>query len=455
MLESGSTRAQVLDALFDRWAPAQTSETVALATAYDRVLARDYVALYDQPVVRASSMDGIGVNSALFVEGMPDTSAWQEGREYVRADTGDDFPDEYDAIIPIERVSFCEGGGIVLDLERGTDRNPGGAGNPSDDKPIVYPGLNIRPAGNSVAKGELLVAAGTKLRPLDLAVLAAGGITEIQVRKRPVVAFIPTGSELVSAGTVPTRGKTIDSNTVLVAGMLREMGAETVCLPIVRDDPAALEATLTDALATADMVLINAGSSKGGEDYNARLLEEMGEVLCHWIAAAPGRPLCAAIVQDKPVINIPGPPLATYYVMDWCTRALVARALGISPAKKRTATVTLTADLKAPSHMEILHRLDVRSVATDADGANDTGTDNRSDRLNDLDSADTGLLATPIPMRQSTLPRSFAANAQFVNQLGRKDDYHRGETIEVELLSDLRISQGGYNWSYANLSGTG
>jgi molybdopterin molybdotransferase/putative molybdopterin biosynthesis protein len=428
----------VLDALFGRWTPALTTETVALAAAHDRVLARDYTALYDQPVVRASAMDGIGVNSALFAEGMPDTSAWQAGREYVRADTGDDFPDEYDAIIPIERVSMRDGGGIVLDLEGGTDRNPGGgsgagsgtgspgggaggassggspggAGNPIGNKPVVRPGLNVRPAGDSVTKGELLVAAGTKLRPSDLAVLVAGGVTEVQVRKRPVVAFIPTGSELISVGTVPTRGKTIDSNTVLVAGMLREMGAEAVCLPIVRDDPAALEAALVDALTTADLVLINAGSSKGGEDYNAHLLAEMGEVLCHWIAAAPGRPLCAAIVRDKPVLNIPGPPAATYYVMDWCVRALVARALGVPPAKKRTATVTLTADLNAPSHMEILNRLEVHPAAAALP------------------------TATPIPLRQSTMPRAFAANAQFINPLGHEGGYRQGETIEVELLDD-------------------
>jgi molybdopterin molybdotransferase/putative molybdopterin biosynthesis protein len=420
------TRTWVLDALFERWTPAQTSETVALAAAHGRVLARDYVARYDQPVVRASAMDGIGVSSALFAEGIPDTGAWQEGHEYVRADTGDDFPDEYDAVIPIERVSFCDGGGVVLDLMGGTARNPGSSSaqgsSPGDNEPVVYPGLNIRPAGTSVTKGEPLVAANTRLRPLDLAVLAAGGVTEVQVRKRPVVAFIPTGSELVSVGTVPTRGKTIDSNTVLVTGMLQEMGAEAVCLPIVHDDPAALEAALADALNTADVVLINAGSSKGGEDYNAHLLAEMGEVLCHWIAAAPGRPLCAAIAQGKPVLNIPGPPAATYYVMDWCVRALVARALGVPPAKKRTATVTLTADLNVPSHMEILNRLDVGPAAT---GATTASTATK-----------TTLTATPIPLRRSTLPRAFAANAQFVNPLGHEGGYHQGDTIEVELLDD-------------------
>jgi len=405
MPEQHPTRQWVIDTLKEKWNPASAIEAIPLEAAANRILARDYHALYNQPVYRASAMDGVAVDAARFANGIPNTSSWQLGTDCIRADTGDDFDDAYDAVIPIERISFPENGGIRI------DDAPGGPGSgPGPSEPFeVHPGLNVRPAGASIPKGELLARTGTKLRPWDLAALAAGGITHPEVRKRPVVAFIPTGSELIPANQAPTRGQTLDSNTVLVREMLRELGAEPLSFPIVRDDPAKLKATLEEALAQADFVLINAGSSKGGEDFNATLLEQMGEVLCHWIAAAPGRPLCAAIVAGKPVINIPGPPLATYYVMDWCTRALVAHALGSVPEQNPTVTATLATKLGAPPFMEILARLDVEKT-------------------------EEGFVATPIAMRENSMPKLLTAPAQFVTELGRKGGYQQGEQVTIELL---------------------
>ncbi|MDR1184851.1 MAG: hypothetical protein LBK67_08650, partial [Coriobacteriales bacterium] len=315
-IKTGPTRQQVLEMIFAKWLPTKKTESVPLAKAGGRILARNYQALYNQPVVRASAMDGIAVKSSAFVNDIkPDTSKWRLGKEYVRADTGDDFPDDYDAVVPIEKVELLENGGFKLNLTICPRAHGGAAGLPpgvkvSDKncdegctgrhgcgkKPEFAPpaGFNVRPAGSSIPQGEPLVQVGTCLTPLDLAALAVGGILEVEVYVRPKVAFIPTGSELVSLGTVPERGKTIDSNSVLVAAMLEEMGADALIMPIVRDDETALEEALEEALTTADVVLINAGSSKGGEDFNAHLLERRGELLCHWIAAAPGRPLAAA-----------------------------------------------------------------------------------------------------------------------------------------------------------------
>lgn len=114
------------------------------------------------------------------------------------------------------------------------------------------------------------------------------------------------------------RGKNTDSNAILVRHMSKEMGAEAVCHPIVRDDSEALERALDTGLAEADIVIINGGSSKGEEDYNARLLKVRGDIICHGVAAAPGEPICIAMINQKPVVNLPGPSLATYYGLDWC-----------------------------------------------------------------------------------------------------------------------------------------
>jgi molybdopterin molybdotransferase/putative molybdopterin biosynthesis protein len=260
------------------------------------------------------------------------------------------------------------------------------------------------------------------LTALDLAALAACGVAEVEVRRLPVVAFIPTGSELIPLGEEPQRGQTIDSNSILVAAMLEQMGAKALMFPIVRDNKEALETALGEALAVADIVLINAGSSKGGEDFNATMLEERGELLCHWIAAAPGRPLAAALVQGKPVLNIPGPPLATYYVMDWCTRALVAQASGIAPAAKPTVEAVLTGDVGYPPFMQILNRLEVHR---------DTNSP-------------TGFTAEPRGMFKASQLATLTASAQFVNELGLPNPssqpgkppakHEAGSTLRVELL---------------------
>jgi molybdopterin molybdotransferase/putative molybdopterin biosynthesis protein len=403
------TRAEVIGMILRRWQFTAGAKTLPLSEALGRVLASEYRALCNQPVLRASGMDGVAVNSTRFAQGMPDTSNWRLGTDYVRADTGDDFDDAFDAVIPVERVEFLDGGGLRID----TMPDPQMAKSGADAPPyLVTAGLNVRPCGVSVTTGEALGQPGDRLKAADLAALAAGGIATVEVRTRPKVAFIPTGSELVSLGNAPARGQTIDSNSVLVAQTLAGMGAEPLLLPIVRDNRAELASALEQALSEAQIVLINAGSSKGAEDYNAQLLAEKGELLCHWIASAPGRPLAAAIINGKPVLDIPGPPWATSFVLDWCVGTLVAHALGTTPLPKTMVTATLTEDMGAPPHMEIMHRM---NLSLDSNGEYQTA---------------------PLSRGKATVPQLLKAKAQFVNPLGH-GGYKRGDKIEVELLRPL------------------
>ncbi|MDR2770588.1 MAG: molybdopterin molybdotransferase MoeA [Clostridiales Family XIII bacterium] len=392
-LHSGKapTRREVIDIILNKWKPAPGRETLPVDAAIGRVAARDHLSRHDLPVVRASSMDGIGVDSSTFAAGAPDTSLWREGASYVRADTGDDFDDRFDAVIPIEAVRFPEGGGIALaeDLR-------------------VTPGMNVRPAGSSVRRGELLVAAGTRLRPFDLAALVLGGVTEAETLKKPIIAFIPTGSELVSQGSVPARGQTVDSNSALARHMLAEMGADPLCFPIVRDDREALRAAVRRARAEADIILLCGGSSKGGEDYNAQLIAEMGEGLFHWIASAPGRPTAAAMLDGVPLINMPGPPLAAYFVMDWCVRALIEHFLGTPKSARKTVRARLPEGLEATEGMEILRKLDLRESKESCE-------------------------ARVIEMRASSTVRSLTAPAQLVTDAGPQGR-EPGESVEIELL---------------------
>jgi molybdopterin molybdotransferase/putative molybdopterin biosynthesis protein len=399
------TRADALTRLFALYEPVLTAEDCPVASALGRILAQDAVSVNTQPVFRASKMDGIAVRSSDFAEGKtPDTAKFVLGTDYIRADTGDDFDDAFDAVVMIEDILFADA--------EATGENTGGFS--FAEGVTIFPGKNVIPKGADLSPGDLLIPAGRRLRSFDLTVLARGGLTAVKVRKRPVVAFIPTGSELVPyGGQLPRRGEIIDSNSVLAGHMLAEMGAEVVTLPIVKDVKAELETALDDALSFADIVVINGGSSKGKDDLNHALLAEKGTLVCHGVLAAPGRPVGVAAIGGKPVINVPGPMVACYYVFDWCLRALIARGLGVAPRRPQTVSAKLLEDLNTPDSLEFLNRL---HITKDPAGA---------------------FFAAPLKLnREPGHPYILGAdNGQFVNEIG-VSLYPKNSSIRVELLCD-------------------
>lgn len=389
------TRKLIVETLLEKWNPEKQTETISIDNALNRVLARNYEALYSIPVVRASAMDGVAVISDRFENGIPDTSGWKSGEDFSRADTGDDFDDRYDAVIPIEDVSISDDGKISI-----------------NDNVSVKSNMNIRPAGSTIQKGETVGRENRRLQSFDLACLAMGGITEIEVYKKPRVAFLPTGSELVPLGQDVTRGKNIDSNSILVKNMLIEMGAEPILYPITKDSKDELNHVLDSALHDADIIIISGGSSKGEEDFNARILEERGAALFHWVAAAPGKPMCVAIIDNKPVINIPGPPVAMFYGMDWCIRELVNKMLHLPMPKRCKIKGELTAEIAAPPSMEILC-------------------------LMDIEQTDEGYKVKQKKWRGGSMVDTLSAGATYITELGTAVK-HPGEIIEVTLLRDER-----------------
>lgn len=389
------TRKLIIETLLEKWNPEKQTEMISIDNALNRVLAKDYEALYSIPVVRASAMDGVAVISDRFENGIPDTSDWILGEDFSRADTGDDFDDRYDAVIPIEDVSISEDGKLSI-----------------CDSICVKPNMNIRPAGSTIHKGESVGRTNRRLQSFDLACLAMGGITEIEVYKKPRVAFLPTGSELVPLGQEVPRGKNIDSNSILVKNMLIEMGAKPILYPITKDSKDELNHILDCALNDADIVIISGGSSKGEEDFNARILEERGVALFHWVAAAPGKPMCVAMIDNKPVINIPGPPVAMFYGMDWCIRELVNKMLHLPMPKRCKIKGELTAEIAAPPSMEILC-------------------------LMDIEQTNEGYKVKQKKWRGGSMVDTLSAGATYITELGTAIK-QPGEIIEVTLLRDER-----------------
>lgn len=384
------SRSEALQLLFSRWRPTADIETVMLDDALDRVVARDIFSNVNLPVYRASMADGIAVRSADFTNGIPDTSGWQNGTHYNQADTGDDFDDAFDAIIKVEEIFFDVGGRLTI--------------SPNIN---VRAGNLVRATGTTVKEGEMLVKRTSCLKPAHLAVLAAGGVNMVPVLAKPKVAFIPTGNELVPPGTKPERGQNIESNGSMIKALLKQWGALPLCYPIVRDNGQDIQAVLDDALSVADIVLINGGSSKGQEDYTVKILAERGEILQHGILIMPGRPVALAMVNEKPVINLPGPTLGAFYAMDWCVYVMVNKFLHQPDPVRRKVKVVLPSGIMKPPGVEMLARFNLYWHDGQYKAVPMTGMD--------------------------SLPVIMNCNALLTLPIG-VHGYHQGDEVEIELL---------------------
>lgn len=393
--EDAPSREEVIRRVIESWPVKREWEEVPVEDAWGRIPCSHIFSRFTLPVVRSSSRDGVAVMSSRFAEGVPDTSKWISGVDFVRADTGDDFDDAFDAVITIEDVDISRDGRLTV-----------------HEGVSVSPGENVRPSGSTVKEGEMLARAGLPLRPRDLAGLQMGGINRVRVLKKPVVAFIPSGSELIAPGTPLTRGKNIDTNSLLMQETLKELGASPLCFPIVRDDGEEMEKALDQALACADIVVMGGGSSKGEEDYTATLLHEKGTVLCHGTQAVPGRPLCAAIIEGKPVINLPGPFVSAYHGLDWCINGLVAHYLNQPPRRRQLVKAVLTKPLHGSSIVSMLVHMEV------------VGKRDKS-----------GYTATPCSLGETPMSRTIMANGQYKTRLN--EDIPAGGMVEVELLRGL------------------
>lgn len=384
------SREEALEIILNKWNINVKGEEVDLREAVNHVTTKDIYSINTLPVVRSSKADGIAVKSESFINGYPNTNEWILGIDYVRADTGDDFSDDFDTVIPIEEIAFNQTGGITI-----LDKN-------------VVKGSNINLSGSIVKKGQLLVKKGTCLRAVHLAILASGGIKSVEVIKKPKIVFIPTGNELIEAFIEPRRGQNIESNSLMLEALSKEYGADFICYPIVRDNMAELEKALDNALEEADIVLINGGSSKGDEDYNTKLLINRGILLQHYVTTAPGRPIGIAIENNIPIINVPGPTIGAFYAMDWCVSALINTYLGKPLKIREKIKVRLAEDVKTPAIFEFFLRLKVIKENGEYIG---------------------------IPLLgDKGFPKIMGdANALFISPLG-ESSYKKDEILKVELL---------------------
>jgi putative molybdopterin biosynthesis protein len=305
-------------------------ETIPLAGATGRVTASPVWARRSSPHYDAAAMDGAAVRSTDTVganETAPITLAVGDQARWV--DTGDLMPAGFDAVAMIEVVRRVDDDKIEL-------------------RSAVPPYHNVRPLGEDIVATELVLPEGRRLRPYDLAACAAAGLSEVTVRRRPSVGILPTGSELVPPGSTPRPGGIIESNGLMLAAMAKEWGADAVVMNPVPDVPHLLKAALLDALGEYDVVVVNAGSSAGSEDYTASLVEEMGELLVHGVAIRPGHPVVLGIVTGKPILGIPGYPVSAALTLELFLKPLVEIKLGLKSRSRETTNAVLTRKILSP-----------------------------------------------------------------------------------------------------------
>jgi putative molybdopterin biosynthesis protein len=290
------------------------AEAVKVADSLGRVTAAPVSAKISSPFYHSSAMDGYAVRfTDTFGASETSPKRLKLGDEAVYIDTGDPIPEGFNAVIMIEDVNEADGFIEIISA--------------------VTPWQNVRTVGEDIVQTELIVPENHRIRAVDIGAMLAGGHTEISVRRRPRVAVIPTGSEIVEPGTPLKRGDIIEFNSQVLGGLAREWGAEFIRMPIVSDDTAKIRSALLDAHSKADIVVINAGASAGSEDYTAKVIAELGEVLVHGVGIKPGKPTILGIVEDKPVIGAPGFPVSAYLSFVLFARPLIMKLQGLEAAE--------------------------------------------------------------------------------------------------------------------------
>ena len=270
-------------------------ERIAVVQSLGRITAEAVYARYSSPSYNSCAMDGIAVISA-HTKGASENNPLRLTceKDYLDVDTGDMIMPPYDAVIMAEDLIETEDG------EGYTIIAP------------THPFAHVRAIGEDIVAKEMVLPTYHRIRAIDISVLISAGITEIEVIKKPVVGIIPTGDEMIEYTEPLEDGKIIETNSWMFENLVTENDGIGRRYPILRDDLELIRQKLSEAVRECDMVIINAGSSAGRDDYTIHAIQELGEVYAHGVAIKPGKPVILSKIQNKPVIGLPGYPVSSY-----------------------------------------------------------------------------------------------------------------------------------------------
>ncbi len=324
----------------------RTDTIRADVAAVGRITAAPVFAKLSSPHYHACAMDGAAVKSASTFgasERRPVMLALGEAGGAYMVDTGDPLPFGCDAVIMVEDL-------VATTPESITIITP------------ARPWQHVRTVGEDIVATELVLPENHAITPADVGALLAAGVTEVQVRRRPRVAIIPTGDELVPAGAELKPGDIIEFNSQIIGGLVAEWGGTPDIRPIVPDDFDAITQAVADAASVADIVIVNAGSSAGSEDFTSAVVKRVGTLVVHGVGIKPGKPTILGIVAGRPFIGVPGYPVSASLACELFLRPLICCLLGLACEARPTAEATATRRIVSTPGVEEFVRVKLGEV---------------------------------------------------------------------------------------------
>lgn len=322
-------------------------ETIPLdENAFSRVLTKPVWAKISSPHYHACAMDGFAVRAEKTSGAIPSEPVTLDvGPQAKYVDTGDPLPDGFNAVIPIEYVEMLDGSReITLDIHQSKVIRIRAA---------IPPWSYVRPLGEDIVTTQLVLPAGQVLRPVDLGAIAAAGQTEVNVGRKPRVAILPTGSELVTLGSKLKSGDILEYNSIVLAAQVVSWGGQPTRFPITPDDIDLITRRVEEAAQEHDLILLNAGSSAGAEDFSARVVENMGKLIVHGVAIRPGHPVIIGVIDSNtrhvPIIGVPGYPVSAAMTGEIFIEPLIAKWLGRKLMELPLESAQLTRKITSPS----------------------------------------------------------------------------------------------------------
>jgi putative molybdopterin biosynthesis protein len=306
-------------------------------------------------------------------------------------DTGDPMPDGFDAVVMREHVHHVDGRAEL--------------------RAAVAPYQHTRSIGEDISATELLLPAGHRLRPVDVAAAAAAGATEVRVHRQPVVAILPTGDEMRPVGSELEPGELLETNSLMLAGQAREAGCQSLVLPIEPDDEARIAGAITNAVKRCDLLIVIAGSSAGRDDYTAALVDRLGELAVHGVAVRPGHPVVLGAIDATPVLGAPGYPVSASLTFDIFAAPVLADLEGAAASPRPAVRARLARKLASTIGMDDWVRV-------------------RLGRVGGV------LVASPLPRGAGVLTSLVRADGLLVVPSG-VEGHHAGEEVKIELLRSL------------------
>ena len=302
---------------------AAATEVIPVWDACGRVTAHAVYAHICAPHYAASAMDGVAVSAKDTFGATETTPITLNPDQYIVLDTGDPIPEGCDAVIMVEDIVKNGDGTITIHA-------------------AAAPWQHIRQIGEDICAGEMILPSHMTVSPSAIGAMIAGGVLEVEVIRKPRVGIIPTGDEIIPPCTDPKPGDILEFNGSIFSAMVRSWGAEAQVYPIVPDKFDEIKAMVAKAASECDMVILNAGSSAGREDYSVKVIRELGEVLYHGIAMKPGKPAILGRQGSKPILGVPGYPVSGIIVVEQLLKPLIDHWLKAPAQSQQYAKAILT-----------------------------------------------------------------------------------------------------------------